>query len=200
MGRANAKIADIETSYGPGGPGHLPVATVQYGSRPWPGVGSLPIRLPAPLSCHRRHAHRGSHDRRKSRISSKITSAPAGAEVSVPKFVWNGKTKTVGGGCPFNQRRPRPCLIALLVQCVGSAGIYCQQYAHLYINAADNGSWYLRMEGKESKGGEFELELRRRCKIKVSEFMVRTAGYTTAFCLRRVSFLSITEQLQFFLQ
>ena len=78
----------------------------------------------------------------------------------------NGRTKTVGGGYPVQPRRHRWYQIALLVQCVGSAGIYCQQYAHLYINGADNGSWDKRMKGKESKGGEFELELEARCKSK----------------------------------
>ena len=63
---------------------------------------------------------------------------PVGAEVSVPKFVWNGSAQTAGGGCP-SASGDRGGAVALLVQCVGSAGIYCQQYAHLYINGADNG-------------------------------------------------------------
>jgi len=66
------------------------------------------------------------------------TLVPYGPETSVPKFVWNGKVKTVGGGCP-SASGDSGGAVALLAQCVGSAGIYCQQYAHLYINGADYG-------------------------------------------------------------
>ncbi len=67
------------------------------------------------------------------------TLVPDGAEIPVPKFVWNGKVKTVGGGCP-SASGDSGGAVALLVQCVGSEGIYCQQYAHLYINGADQGA------------------------------------------------------------
>ncbi len=47
--------------------------------------------------------------------------------------------KTVGGGCP-SASGDSGGAVSLLVQCVGSAGIYCQQYQHLYINGADYGA------------------------------------------------------------
>ncbi len=66
------------------------------------------------------------------------TLVPVGAEVSVPKFVWNGRVQTVGGGCP-SANGDRGGAVALLSQCVGSSGIFCQQYEHLYVNGADHG-------------------------------------------------------------
>src|ERR1700722_10267589 len=66
------------------------------------------------------------------------TLVPYGAEHPVPPFVWNGRTATVGGGCPSTEG-DRGGAIALLVGCAGSAGVYCQQYRHLFINGTDNG-------------------------------------------------------------
>jgi hypothetical protein len=45
---------------------------------------------------------------------------------------------TGGGGCP-SASGDSGGAVSLLVQCVNSAGIYCQQYAHLYINQTDYG-------------------------------------------------------------
>lgn len=64
------------------------------------------------------------------------TFVPVGAEQSVAAYSWGG-ISTTGSGCPTNGDTGGA--IALLVQCVGTAGIYCQQYPHLYINATDTG-------------------------------------------------------------
>lgn len=66
------------------------------------------------------------------------TLVPSGAEHAVTPFKWNGRTQTVGGGCP-SANGDRNGAIDLLVGCVGAAGIYCQQYQHLFINGADYG-------------------------------------------------------------
>jgi hypothetical protein len=45
---------------------------------------------------------------------------------------------TSGGGCPSTDGDTGGA-VALLVECVGSDGIYCQQYEHLYIDQIDYG-------------------------------------------------------------
>lgn len=136
-GCAKTKIVDLETSYGEGGVGDV--------------VGGYRVRLaalafrwlvPNPFT--------GIPDRV---ISFQITEGgtltevpyffedtlvPVGAEHPVGPFVWNGKVATTGGGCP-STRGDRGGAIGLLVQCAGTAGTYCQQYRHLYINAVDYG-------------------------------------------------------------
>jgi hypothetical protein len=66
------------------------------------------------------------------------TLVPHDAEHAVGKFIWNGTTQTVGGGCPSANGDSGGAL-SLLVQCVGSAGVYCQQYRHLVIDEVDYG-------------------------------------------------------------
>jgi hypothetical protein len=66
------------------------------------------------------------------------TLVPYGPEHSVMPFAWNGRSETTGGGCP-SANGDRGGAIELLAGCVGSAGIYCQQYRHLFINGADYG-------------------------------------------------------------
>jgi hypothetical protein len=66
------------------------------------------------------------------------TLVPAGAEHPVGTFNWNGTTQTVGGGCPSSSGDTGGA-ISLLVQCAGSAGIYCQQYRRLFVNGTDYG-------------------------------------------------------------
>lgn len=58
---------------------------------------------------------------------------------SVGKFVWNGNTQTVGGGCPANGDQGGS--LTLLVLCPDSSGggIYVQQYQHVYIANVDYG-------------------------------------------------------------
>ncbi len=127
----------IETSYGSGGPGDVTGGyRVRLAALAWRWLVANPAT--------------GIPDRV---ISGQLTEGgtttevpyffedtlvPDGAEISVPKFVWNGRVQTVGGGCP-SASGDSGGAVALLVQCVGSAGIYCQQYAHLYINGADHG-------------------------------------------------------------
>ncbi len=67
------------------------------------------------------------------------TLVPYGAETPVSRFVWNGNVQTTGGGCPSTSG-DKGGAVSLLVQCVGSDGIYCQQYQHLYINGTDYGN------------------------------------------------------------
>ncbi len=66
------------------------------------------------------------------------TLVPYGPEEVVAPFSWNGTTQTVGGGCP-SPSGDSGGAISLLVKCVGSAGIYCQQYRDLYINGRGYG-------------------------------------------------------------
>lgn len=136
-GCANAKIVAEEPSYGPAGVGDI---TGGYQVR----LATLAFRwlVPNPTS--------GIPDRVISFLLSEgqtLTEAPyffedtlvpAGAETSVPKYVWNGSTVTAGGGCPSTSGDSGGA-VSLLVECVSSAGIYCQQYEHLYINQADYG-------------------------------------------------------------
>lgn len=69
------------------------------------------------------------------------TLVPWEPEQTTATFVWNGGTVTVGGGCPASGDTGGA--IALLAVCVNQsgdgAGIYCQQYQHLYINGTDKG-------------------------------------------------------------
>ncbi len=66
------------------------------------------------------------------------TLVPYGAEHAVEPFKWNGRAQTVGGGCPSIDA-DRGGSIDLLVTCKGAAGVYCQQYRHLFINGSDYG-------------------------------------------------------------
>jgi hypothetical protein len=136
-GCANTKIVVLEPSYGEGGLGDV---TGGYQVR----IASLAYRflVPDPAT--------GIPDRV---ISFQLTEGgtltevpyffedtlvPVGAETSVPRYQWNGVTVTAGGGCPSTDGDSGGA-VALLVQCVGSDGIYCQQYEHLYINQTDYG-------------------------------------------------------------
>ncbi len=137
-GCANTKIVDIEPSSGEGGLGDITGGyRVRLAALAWrwlvpdPATG-IPDRVIADQL-----TERGT--RTEVPYFFEDTLVPFGAEAAVPKFVWNGKTKTVGGGCP-SVSGDSGGAVALLVQCVSSAGIYCQQYAHLYINGADNGA------------------------------------------------------------
>jgi len=136
-GCATTKIVDIETSSGLGGLGDV--------------TGGHRVRLAA-LAYRWLVATRGTGipDRV---ISDQFTEGgtptevpyffedtlvPYGAETAVPRYVWNGRIQTVGGGCP-SANGDTGGAVSLRVQCVGSAGIFCQQYRHLYINGADYG-------------------------------------------------------------
>ncbi len=136
-GCANTKIVDIETSYGSGGPGDITGGyRVRLAALAWRWLVANPRTGIPDRVVSDQLTERGS--------SSEVpyffedTLVPYGAEISVPKFVWNGRVQTIGGGCP-STHGDRGGAIALLVQCVGSSGIYCQQYQHLYINGADHG-------------------------------------------------------------
>ena len=136
-GCADTKIVDIETSYGEGGPGDITGGyRVRLAALAWRWL----VANPATGIPDRVVSDQLTEGGTKTEVPYffEDTLVPAGAEVSVPKFVWNGSAQTAGGGCP-SASGDRGGAVALLVQCVGSAGIYCQQYAHLYINGADNG-------------------------------------------------------------
>ncbi len=137
-GCANAKIFDLEPSYGPGGLGDV--------------TGGYRVRLEGlALRWLVANPSTGIPDRRLSMQYTEDgtsteapyffedTLVPYGPETSVSKYVWNGKVWTTGGGCP-SASGDTGGAVSLLVQCAGSDGIYCQQYQHLYINGADYGA------------------------------------------------------------
>ena len=136
-GCAKTKIVDLETSYGEGGPGD-----VSGGHRVRLAALAFRWLVPDPMT--------GIPDRvvsfqiAEGRTMTEApyffedTLVPAGAEHPVVPFVWNGAVATSGGGCPAGSG-DRGGAVGLLVECVGAAGIYCQQYEHLYINGADYG-------------------------------------------------------------
>ncbi len=135
---AATKMVDLETSYGPGGLGDVSggypnrIAALAYRWLvPNPSTG-MPDRV---ISSQYSEGGTGS----EAPYFFEDTLVPYGAETQVPKFVWNGKVQTVGGGCP-SVAGDSGGAVSLVVQCVGSAGIYCQQYQHLYINGADYGN------------------------------------------------------------
>ena len=136
-GCAKTKIVDIETSYGPGGPGDITGGyRVRLATLAWrwlvanPSTG-IPDRVISGLLTEGGTVSEAPY-------FFEDTLVPYGAEISVPRFVWNGSVQTVGGGCPSTSG-DRGGAVSLLVQCVGSAGIYCQQYEHLYIDGTDLG-------------------------------------------------------------
>lgn len=136
-GCGKAKIVDIETSYGIGGPGDITGGyRVRLAALAWRWLVPNPItRIPDRVISDQ-YTEGGTMG--EVPYFFEDTLVPYGAEVSVPKFVWNGRVQTVGGGCP-SRAGDGGGAVALLVQCVGSSGIYCQQYQHLYINGADHG-------------------------------------------------------------
>ncbi len=136
-GCAKTKIVAIETSYGQGGPGDITggyrvrLATLAFRwlvANPQTGI---PDRVISML-----YSEGGT--RSEAPYFFEDTLVPYGAEVSVPKFVWNGRVETIGGGCP-SRAGDSGGAVSLLAQCVGSSGIFCQQYEHLYVNGADHG-------------------------------------------------------------
>lgn len=136
-GCAKTKIVDLETSYGEGG-----VGDVVGGHRVRLAALAFRWLVPNPTT--------GIPDRvisfqiTEGRTLTEVpyffedTLVPAGAEHPVVPFVWNGRVPTVGGGCPSTSG-DRGGAIGVLVACAGSAGTYCQQYEHLYIDATDYG-------------------------------------------------------------
>ncbi len=136
-GCANTKIVDIEVSYGAGGPGDIAGGyRVRLAALAWRWLVANPATGIPDRVTSQQTTVRGT----PSEIGYffEDTLVPAGAEVSVPKFVWNGRVQTVGGGCP-SRDGDNGGAVSLLSQCVGSSGIFCQQYEHLYVNGSDHG-------------------------------------------------------------
>ncbi|MFY9633033.1 MAG: hypothetical protein WAJ94_15635 [Candidatus Cybelea sp.] len=136
-GCATTKIVTVEPSYGEGGLGDVTggyavrVATLAYRwlvPNPATGIPDRVISMQLTEGQSKTEAPYFFED----------TLVPDGAETSVPRYVWNGTKVTAGGGCPSTSGDSGGA-VSLLVECVGSAGIYCQQYAHLYINQTDYG-------------------------------------------------------------
>ncbi len=136
-GCATTKIVDIETSYGEGGLGDVSggyrvrLAALAYRWLvPDPSTG-IPDRV---------ISDQLTEDGTSNEVPYffEDTLVPYGPETTVPKYTWNGSVQTVGGGCP-SANGDKGGAVALLVKCVSSAGIYCQQYQHLYIDGADYG-------------------------------------------------------------
>ncbi len=136
-GCAQTKIVDLETSYGEGGVGdvagghRIRLAALAFRWLvPNPSTG-IPDRVISFQIAEGRTMTEAPY-------FFEDTLVPVGAEHAVTPFVWNGRVQTVGGGCPA-PRGDRGGAMGVLVECVGSAGIYCQQYAHLYIDRQDYG-------------------------------------------------------------
>lgn len=136
-GCATTKIVTVEPSYGEGGLGDVTggyavrLATLAYRwlvPNPATGIPDRVISMQLTEGQSKTEAPYFFED----------TLVPVGAETSVPRYVWNGTKVTAGGGCPSTSGDSGGA-VSLLVQCVDSAGIYCQQYAHLYINQTDYG-------------------------------------------------------------
>jgi hypothetical protein len=136
-GCADTKIVDLETSYGEGGPGDITGGyRVRLESLAWRWLVANPATGRPDRVISSQYSERGTAT--EVPYFFEDTLVPDGAEISVPKFVWNGRVQTVGGGCP-SRNGDSGGAIVLLAQCVGSSGIYCQQYEHLYINGTDHG-------------------------------------------------------------
>lgn len=136
-GCAKTKIVDLETSYGAGGVGDIAgghivrlTALAYHWLVPNPATG-IPDRVISDQL-----TEGGTYG--EVPYFFEDTLVPVGAEIAVPKFVWNGTVETTGGGCP-SASGDKGGAISLLVQCVVSAGIYCQQYASLYIDGTNYG-------------------------------------------------------------
>jgi hypothetical protein len=136
-GCAATKIVDAEPSYGVGGVGDLTggyrvrLATLAFrwlAANPSSGIPDRVISFQFTVGGTPNEVPYFFED----------TLVPSGAEHPIPPFKWNGQTQTVGGGCP-SANGDRGGAIALLAGCVGSAGVYCQQYRRLFINGADYG-------------------------------------------------------------
>jgi hypothetical protein len=130
-------LVDFELGYGPGGIGDMKgsirvrtLITAMHWLVPNPQTG-IPDRVIFKYD-------------RVGRTTAEVpyyfeeTLVPYGPEEIVAPFTWNGTTPTVGGGCPSSSGDAGGA-ISLLVQCVNSAGIYCQQYRDLYINGTRYG-------------------------------------------------------------
>ncbi len=137
-GCAHTKLVDLEPSWGLGGLGdvlgghRVRLVTLAYRwmvANPSTGIPDRVISQMFSIGGTRQEVPYFFED----------TMVPYGAETRVPKFVWNGKVQTTGGGCP-SASGDTGGAVSLLVQCIGSDGIYCQQYPHLYINGTDYGN------------------------------------------------------------
>ena len=121
-GCANTKIVDIEVSYGAGGPGDITGGyRVRLAALAWRWLVANPATGIPDRVTSQQTTVRGT----PSEIGYffEDTLVPAGAEVSVPKFVWNGRVQTVGGGCPSRDGDSGGA-VSLLSQCVGSSGSF----------------------------------------------------------------------------
>lgn len=136
-GCARTKIVDAEPSYGEGGVGDVDgghrvrLATLAFRwlvANPSTGIPDRVISFQYTVGRTPGEVPYFFED----------TLVPYGAEHPVTPFVWNGRTQTVGGGCP-SRDGDRGGAVALLVGCVGSAGVYCQQYRQLFINGTNYG-------------------------------------------------------------
>jgi hypothetical protein len=139
-GCRNTVLSDFEYGFGPGGPGDITggieVRTLALAMRwlvPDPDTGVPDRIIPhygtigGPI---------GTAD--EAPYYFEETFVPHGPLKSVSPFVWNGRTPTVGGGCD-GVAADRHGASDLRVQCVGTAGIYCQQYRNLFINGTNYG-------------------------------------------------------------
>jgi hypothetical protein len=136
-GCAKSKLVDFEYGYGTGGIGDIrggiAVRSLALALRwlvPNPATG-MPDRVIAKYG-------RIGLTTTETPYYFEETFVPYGPEEPVVPFTWNGATQTVGGGCD-GVSGDKGGAVGLLVQCVGTSGIYCQQYRLLYINGINYG-------------------------------------------------------------
>lgn len=155
---AKTKLFDIEYGFGTGGPA-VPADSTQIQARTlttalhWL-IPNPATQIPDCLMYHYLTLGSATGISGEAPYYFEETLVPWQPEQSVTKFVWNGVTQTVGGNCDSNSANTqgnhgdKGGVGALEVQCVNSggnpttndgAGIYCQQYKHLYINGVDKG-------------------------------------------------------------
>ncbi|HEX4012535.1 MAG TPA: hypothetical protein VHX17_01460 [Candidatus Cybelea sp.] len=136
-GCAGTKVVDAEPSYGEGGVGDMQggyrvrLATLAFR---WL-VANPATKIPDRVISFQ-FTIGGTPD--EVAYFFEDTLVPYGPEHSVVPFAWNGRAETAGGGCPSTSG-DRGGAVSLLATCVGSAGVYCQQYQRLYINGVNYG-------------------------------------------------------------
>lgn len=157
---SSEKLMDFEYGFGPVGPG-VPLSSSQQTSaiQAQTLITAMHWLIPNPSTlipdCWIYHLNTiggalGAAN--EAPIYFPSTLVPWKPEEAVSQFTWNGTTVTTGGGCDSATANTAGThgdtggVIGLLVQCVNSgggsndgAGIYCQQYQHLYINGTDKG-------------------------------------------------------------
>lgn len=139
---ANVKLTDLEPGFGGTGPGDntdgvgvRTAVTAAHFLVPDPATG-IPDRI---VFRYLPSGTTGDYAN-ESEFYFEETLVPYGPEhATSSSFVFNGTTADLGGGCD-NQPGDTGGIQQLLVQCVGTAGIYCQQYKGVFQNGNPYGA------------------------------------------------------------